>query len=66
MTLLESASFLLNPEAEIPMVCVPSGVIANFAMVPKFEESARKSLRGFGKTAVAGEFRPPRGLTKGY
>jgi hypothetical protein len=63
---LESAAFLLNPEAEIPMSCVPSGVIANFAIVPKLAESARKSPREFGKTAVAGEFCPQRGLTKGY
>jgi len=40
---LERASFSVEPEAEIPMFCVASGVSANFAMVPKFEESARKS-----------------------
>ena len=42
---LESASLSAEPEAEIPMFCVASGVSANFAMVPKFEESARKSPR---------------------
>ena len=40
---LESAAFSAEPEAEIPMLCVAFGVSANFAMVPKFEESARKS-----------------------
>jgi hypothetical protein len=40
---------LLNPEAEIPIFCVASGVTANFSMVPKFEESARKSHRGLAK-----------------
>jgi len=43
---LESAAFSAEPEAEIPMFRVASGVIANFAMVPKFERSARKSPRG--------------------
>jgi hypothetical protein len=37
---------LLNPDAEIPMFCVPCGMTANFVMVPKFEESARNSPRG--------------------
>jgi hypothetical protein len=45
------------------MFCVPSGVIANFAMVPKFKESARKSPRRLGKTGVAGEFHLELGLT---
>jgi hypothetical protein len=34
---------LLNPEGEIPMFCVSYGVTAIFAMIPKFEESAKKS-----------------------
>jgi hypothetical protein len=38
---------LLNPEDEIPMFCMSSGVVANFAMVPKFEEPARKSTGGW-------------------
>jgi hypothetical protein len=37
----------LNPEGETPMFCVSSGVTANFVMVPKFEESAKKSTRGW-------------------
>jgi hypothetical protein len=48
---LESAS-LLNPEGEIPMFCVSYGVTAIFAMIPKFEESAKKSTRVAEKRAV--------------
>jgi hypothetical protein len=48
------------------MFCVASGLTTNFATVPKFEESVRKSYKGVGKTGVAREFRPQRGLTKGY
>jgi hypothetical protein len=46
------------------MFCASSGVTANIAMVPKFEETA-KNRRGDGKKGGAGEFRPELRLTKG-
>ena len=42
----------LNPESEILMFCVSYGATANFAMVPNFEESAKKSTRELVKWVV--------------
>ena len=42
----------LNPEGEILMFCVSYGATANFAMVPNFEESAKKSTRELVKWVV--------------
>jgi hypothetical protein len=43
---------LLNPEGKILIFYGSFGVTANFAMVPKFEESAKKSTRELVKWVV--------------
>ena len=43
---------LLNPEGKILIFYGSFGVTANFAMVPKFEETAKKSTRRLVKWVV--------------
>jgi len=55
-----------NPEAEVPMFCVPSGGDREFRDGFEIRGIREKIAKGVGKTAFAGVFRPQRGLTKGY
>jgi hypothetical protein len=59
------APFSAEPESEIPKLCASSGVIANFTTVPKFEESAKKSINGLVKWLVLASSAQELGLTKG-
>ena len=59
---LESASFSAEHRGRNPHVFRVLRVTANFAMVPKFEESAKKIDTGMGGV---GEFPREPGLTKG-
>ena len=53
---LESACFSADPEGKILIFYGSFGAIANFAMVPKFEESAKKSTRELVKRVLLASF----------